>query len=89
MAVDVTERLNPLAQAKGVLLKTGNLVECYVLADRVYLAQLLTNLVENAIKYSKGPTPKFWWNQAARCWMDSSGVWFASVITVQVFLKSI
>jgi len=53
VVVDVTERLNPLAQARGVTLKTGALVECYVHADRVYLAQLLTNLVENAIKYTQ------------------------------------
>jgi signal transduction histidine kinase len=53
VVVDVTERLNPLAQARGVTLKTGALVECYVHADRVYLGQLLTNLVENAIKYTQ------------------------------------
>ena len=53
VVVDVTERLNPLAQARGVTLKTGDLEECYVQAERVYLAQLLTNLVENAIKYSQ------------------------------------
>jgi len=54
LVVDVTERLNPLAQARGVVLKTGALEECYVQADRIYLAQLLTNLVENAIKYTQG-----------------------------------
>jgi two-component system OmpR family sensor kinase len=53
VVVDVTERLNPLAQAQGVALKTGLLEECYVQADRVYVGQLLTNLVENAIKYSQ------------------------------------
>lgn len=54
VVVDVTERLEPLAQARSVLVKTGSLGECYVQADRTYLAQLLTNLVENAIKYSQG-----------------------------------
>jgi signal transduction histidine kinase len=53
VVLDVTERLNPLAQARGVVLKTGALIECYVQADRVYLAQLLINLVENAIKYTQ------------------------------------
>ena len=53
VVLEVTERLNPLAQARGVALKTGALVECYVRADRVYLGQLLTNLVENAIKYTQ------------------------------------
>lgn len=53
IVVDVTERLNTLAQARGVVLETGSLDESYVRADRVYLAQLLTNLVENAIKYTQ------------------------------------
>ena len=53
IAVEVTERLTPLAQARGVVIKTGSLLECYVQADRIYLTQLLTNLVENAIKYTQ------------------------------------
>jgi signal transduction histidine kinase len=55
VVVDVIERLNSLAQARGVALKTGILEECYVRADRIYLSQLLTNLVENAIKYTQAP----------------------------------
>jgi two-component system sensor histidine kinase ResE len=54
LVVEVTERLFPLAQARGVVLMTGALAECYVQAERIYLVQLLTNLVENAIKYSQG-----------------------------------
>jgi len=54
IAVEVVERLTPLAHNKGVQLKTGDLAEVYVQAERVYLTQLLTNLVENAIKYSQG-----------------------------------
>jgi two-component system OmpR family sensor kinase len=53
VVVDVIERLYPLAQARSVTLKSGLLVECYTQADRTYLAQLLTNLVENAIKYTQ------------------------------------
>ena len=34
-------------------MKTGNLNECYVQVDRIYVTQLLTNLVENAIKYTQ------------------------------------
>ena len=54
IAVEVVERLTPLAHNKGVQLKTGDLAEVYVQAERVYLTQLLTNQVENAIKYSQG-----------------------------------
>ena len=54
ITVEVVERLTPLAQIKQVKLQTGELAEIYVQADRVYLTQLLTNLVENAIKYSQG-----------------------------------
>ena len=53
VAVEVCERLTPLAQARGVEIKTGALVECTVQADRTYLEHLLTNLVENAIKYNR------------------------------------
>jgi len=51
--VEVTERLSPLAQSRGVTLKTGSLEACYVQADRTHITQLLNNLVENAIKYTR------------------------------------
>lgn len=54
VVLEVVERLGPIASARGVMLKTAALEECYVKADRVYVAQLLTNLVENALKYSQG-----------------------------------
>lgn len=54
VVLEVTERLALIAADKGVALKTGSLVESYVQADRAYLVQMLTNLVENAIKYSQG-----------------------------------
>ncbi|MGW8225195.1 MAG: ATP-binding protein [Anaerolineales bacterium] len=54
VVLEVIERLGPIASARGVMLKTANLEESYVQADRVYVAQLLTNLVENALKYSQG-----------------------------------
>lgn len=53
VVVDVTERLYSLAQSKSVDLQTGSLGECFVLADRIYLTHLLTNLVENGIKYNQ------------------------------------
>jgi two-component system, OmpR family, sensor kinase len=53
IVVDVTERLSPLAREREVALRTGELVECPAQADRTYLEHLLTNLVENAIKYTQ------------------------------------
>jgi signal transduction histidine kinase len=53
-AVDVVERLNTLAALKKVSLATGELGEAYVQTGRVYLARLINNLVENAIKYAQG-----------------------------------
>ena len=54
VALDVVERLLPLANQQGVELSTGDLPELEVTGDRVYLSQMITNLVENAIKYSTG-----------------------------------
>jgi heavy metal sensor kinase len=54
LALDVTERFAPLAEQKGVQLKTGDLPEVTILGDRVTLAQMVSNLVDNAIKYSPG-----------------------------------
>ncbi len=53
--VDVIERLAPLAQRQGVSLVCGDLPEMCLRGDRQYLGQMLSNLVENAIKYSGGP----------------------------------
>ncbi len=52
LAAEVIERMQPLAQAQGVELQVGALPETQVMGDRATLAQMLTNLVENAIKYS-------------------------------------
>jgi signal transduction histidine kinase len=57
VAMDVAGRLSGLAKKKGVRLVLEKLDEGPVRADRTYLAQLLTNLVENAIKYADGPSP--------------------------------
>ncbi len=53
LTLDVIERLTPLAAKKGVDLACGELPELVVAGDRQYLLQMLTNLVENAIKYSR------------------------------------
>jgi len=54
LAADVTDRLTPLARENGVTLVAGQLGEAQVRGDRGYLSQMLTNLVENAIKYKGG-----------------------------------
>ncbi|HSB66916.1 MAG TPA: ATP-binding protein, partial [Anaerolineales bacterium] len=53
---EVIERMQPLARAQGVELLVGDLPETILQGDRATLAQMLTNLVENAIKYSASVT---------------------------------
>jgi signal transduction histidine kinase len=55
VALDVVERMAPLARQKDVRLEAGDLPELPVSGDRQFLSQMLSNLVENAIKYSSGP----------------------------------
>ena len=52
LALEVVERMQPLAQHRQVELTTGDLPEVPIQGDRQYLVQMLTNLVENAIKYA-------------------------------------
>jgi signal transduction histidine kinase len=54
LALEVVERLAPLAQRAGVRLQTGELAEIVVCGDRALLGQLVSNLVENAIRYTSG-----------------------------------
>jgi len=55
LALEVVDRLHSLARRRGVELTTGELPELLVKGDRQFLMQMLTNLVENGIKYSEGP----------------------------------
>ena len=52
LALDVVERLESLAARQKIQLISGELPEVTILGDRQSLAQMLTNLVENAIKYT-------------------------------------
>lgn len=52
LALDVVERLTPLAARQEIKLETGGLPEVLISGDRQPLMQMLTNLVENAIKYT-------------------------------------
>jgi signal transduction histidine kinase len=54
VALEVVERLAPLTVGEQIRLSAGDLPELPIHGDRQYLVQMLTNLVENAIKYSRG-----------------------------------
>ncbi len=54
IALECVERLLPLAQQRQVTLTTGALPEVLVAGDRHYLSRMVTNLVENGIKYTSG-----------------------------------
>ena len=53
IALEIIERLTPLAARQSVVLISGDLPETPVRGDRQYLLQLIANLVENAIKYCR------------------------------------
>jgi signal transduction histidine kinase len=51
LALEVIERLAAIASRNGVELVTGDLPEVPISGDRQYLSQMISNLVENGIKY--------------------------------------
>jgi signal transduction histidine kinase len=54
VALEVVERMAPLAQARQVRLEVCELPEVMVSGDRAQLALLLSNLVDNGLKYTTG-----------------------------------
>jgi signal transduction histidine kinase len=62
VTVEVAERMHPLAARQGLELKTGELPEALVMGDRQYLVQMISNLVENAVKYAGGTGTGVWLN---------------------------
>ena len=54
VALETLERLTPLATRNGVRLEAGDLPEVRIRGDRKYLVQMVTNLVDNGIKYAGG-----------------------------------
>ncbi len=54
VVLDVTERLAPLAQRSAMVLMIEALPEALVWGDQEALARMLTNIIENALKYGAG-----------------------------------
>jgi len=54
IALASVERLLPLAHQNSITLSTGELPELLIQGDPHYLHSMLTNLIENAIKYTRG-----------------------------------
>lgn len=71
VALEVVERLAPLAAARGIRLEAGDLPETPVLGDRGHLVQMVSNLVSNAIKYA--PAADGW--VRVESGLDDSQVW--------------
>ncbi len=55
VAIEAVERLEGLAARNGVRVEIGDLPEAPMRGDRQYLLQMISNLVDNAIKYTTGP----------------------------------
>lgn len=54
IVIDAAESLSNLAEQNSIEIRLSGLDEIVVCGDRLYLTQLCTNLLENAIKYSAG-----------------------------------
>lgn len=67
LALEVIERHAPLAAQHEVRINTGDLPEVITAGDRQYLLQMISNLVENAIKYSAG-------DEDAQVWIETGSV---------------
>lgn len=57
VTLEAVERLTSLAERKGVRLETGELPEVRIRGDRRWLLQMVSNLVENGIKYAGSSDP--------------------------------
>ncbi|RPI86309.1 MAG: HAMP domain-containing protein [Chloroflexi bacterium] len=75
VALEVVERLAPIAVEEGVRLSAGELPELPVVGDREYLTRMLSNLVENGIKYTTGEERRVMVSSGIRSENGSSEAW--------------
>ena len=54
VALEAMERLESLAARNHVQLEAGDMPEARILGDQQYLLQMISNLIENGIKYATG-----------------------------------
>jgi signal transduction histidine kinase len=52
LAADLTDRMEPVAQAKGIALERGLATGVVVAADAAHVATAMENLLDNAVKYT-------------------------------------
>jgi signal transduction histidine kinase len=52
VTVEAVERMSPLAERQNIVLELGEMPELSINGDRHYLIQMISNLIENGIKYS-------------------------------------
>src|SRR5271157_3287989 len=75
VAREAVERLIGVASRSGVVLEVGSLAEARLSGDRQVLLQMVSNLIENGIKYSSTPDPRVrveTGSQAGRSWLHVS-----------------
>ena len=51
VTVEAVERMSPLAERQNINLEMGEMPELSIHGDRHYLIQMISNLIENGIKY--------------------------------------
>ena len=79
VALDVVERLEPLARQSGMVLAIETLPEGWVQGDQGALTRMLTNVVENALKYGAGSATQARIRGGRRRHDGVDGVWLQVV----------
>ena len=75
VVLEVVERLASLAAKEGVKISVGDLPVLPVLGDWGYLVQMLTNLVENAIKHVEGEDKRVWVEAGSQVTQNGPQAW--------------